>query len=271
MGRRDWYGTVLVAAAAVVAGALHAHVIVAWIAGTVAAVAAMMVVADVRHEKHRWPFHASAAGVIVAPDPGSPAHADPPPVRRVAHREERADGSATTHITESHDEHEQPLRSALAPTGDLTAKVIRGGTSDAAEPESELESTDTDSEPADDDLEDNELADWSTTCTRDGDNMVLRVERPEGDSGRLISCTVSTSGGLFDDKRWVHVLSRHGFTIVPDLGFDISDWEVDFPRLFRGAPLPLPPGTYRFFWVAQYAGMFESDKRIVARGEFHWH
>ena len=64
------------------------------------------------------------------------------------------------------------------------------------------------------------------------DGFLLRVARPLGNTGRLSRCTVMEIDGR---GRWSHVLTAEsGWNVLGEVGFDLDEWELEFPVLFRG-------------------------------------
>jgi hypothetical protein len=173
-------------------------------------------------------------------------------------------------------------------TGFGTAGVPEVKTDEATEQASEVEGSDeegkTDAQPVTgpdtgtDAIagEDEEMPDavqeWLSMEEETDDGFILRVVRPPGDEGRLSRCTVTEVG---TDHRWSHeLISEGGFNFFGESGFDLNEWQVEFPNDFRGgaALIPLDAARYRYVWIANYGSSVgfigQPSWQTVARGEF---
>lgn len=112
---------------------------------------------------------------------------------------------------------------------------------------------------------------WPCSAVREADDLVrLTVNRPEADRGRLMHCVVEF--GNPPERRFQSLLDPLTPVAILRMGLDVDQMSVAFPGEFPGGHdlQPIPRGTYRYFWVANYGKLFQPGTRIVASGQFNW-
>lgn len=110
---------------------------------------------------------------------------------------------------------------------------------------------------------------WPSEAAACRSGVVLTIERPEGDHGRLVSCVVFDDG---DDAAVVPAWSHYVSTSRERLnGEDLDSYRVEFPGGFDfviGTATPKAAGRFSYEWKADYGEVGRPEPHVVALGEF---